>query len=351
MQKSSRVGRSWISLSCLLFTAACSDGSSEESPTGGAPTPTPAAPEMTATPTAPAAAPDPAAAPAPTPGANEGAPLDADLEAPGGVGSPSDGADNAGDEAPADAPTPAEAGAPVPSLGCGAATAAASGRFTIDVAGTPRDFILALPDDYDATRPYRLVFTWHPGGGTAQGTANNYYGLRQLADDSAIFVSPEGIDQGWANTNGRDTAFLDAMLDRFGSELCFDQSRVFSTGFSYGGMMSLAIGCGRADVFRAIAPMSGALFSGCEAGDTPIAMLGFHGTTDTVVDIAQGVRARDEIAGRNGCQPVAQAVEADGCLAFQGCTGENSVTWCEFNGGHMPAPQSATRIWDFFSGF
>src|SRR5690349_8795422 len=151
MQKSSRVGRSWISLSCLLFTAACSDGSSEESPTGGAPTPTPAAPEMTATPTAPAAAPDPAAAPAPTPGANEGAPLDADLEAPGGVGSPSDGADNAGDEAPADAPTPAEAGAPVPSLGCGAATAAASGRFTIDVAGTPRDFILALPDDYDAT--------------------------------------------------------------------------------------------------------------------------------------------------------------------------------------------------------
>ena len=141
------------------------------------------------------------------------------------------------------------------------------------------------------------------------------------------------------------------MLERFAGELCFDQSRVFSTGFSYGGMMSLAIGCGRADVFRAIAPMSGALFSGCEQGDTPIAMLGFHGTTDTVVDIAQGVRARDVIVERNGCQPEGEALEADGCLAFQGCSEGHSVTWCEFDGGHMPAPGSAPRIWDFFSQF
>jgi poly(3-hydroxybutyrate) depolymerase len=306
---------------------------------------------MTAAPAAPAT-PEPAAAdPAQTPGSSEGSPLGADLDTPVAAGEPSDGADDLGEEAPAGAPTPADVGAPVPSLGCGAAAGAASGRFTIDVAGAAREYILALPDDYDAARPYRLVFTWHPGGGTAQGTANNYYGLRQLAGDSAIFVSPEGIDQGWANTNGRDTAFLDAMLERFGGELCFDQSRVFSTGFSYGGMMSFAIGCGRADVFRAIAPMSGALFSGCEDGDAPIAMLGFHGTTDTVVDIAQGVRARDVIAARNGCQPEAQALEADGCLAFQGCSGENSVTWCEFDGGHMPAPGAAPRIWDFFSQF
>jgi poly(3-hydroxybutyrate) depolymerase len=249
------------------------------------------------------------------------------------------------------APTPVDPGAPVPSAGCSATASAASGRFTIDVGGTPRDYILALPEGYDASRPYRLIFTWHPGGGSAQGTANNYYGIRQLADNSAIFVSPEGIDQGWANTNGRDIAFLDAMLERFGAELCFDETRVFSTGFSYGGMMSLAIACGRADTFRAIAPMSGALFSGCEDGDAPIAMLGFHGTNDTVVDIAAGVRARDVLVERNGCQPEEQAVEADGCLSFQGCSEGHSLTWCEFDGGHTPAPQSGQRIWEFFSQF
>jgi predicted esterase len=275
-------------------------------------------------------------------GGLEGAPddvgLDQSPEEPGGepTADPTEG-------------VPAEEGAPVPSAGCGSTEAVDDGRFSIDVAGNEREYILALPDDYDAERPYRLVFTWHPGGGTAQGTANNYYGLRARADDSAIFVSPEGIDNGWANTGGRDLAFLDAMLDRFRSELCFDETRLFSTGFSYGGMMSLAIGCGRADEFRAIAPMSGALFSGCEDGDAPIAMLGFHGTTDTVVSLNAGVNARNVIAGRNGCQPEGMAIESDGCLGFQGCT--EGLTWCEFNGGHQPAPQSAERIWNFFSGF
>jgi polyhydroxybutyrate depolymerase len=277
-----------------------------------------------------------------------------DLEQPpGAADTPGAGAMAPSAETPPEpgAPTPAEAGAAVPSPGCSSTAVAASGRFTIDVGGNPREYILALPEDYDANRPYRLVFTWHPGGGSAQGTANNFYGIRQRAADSAIFVSPEGIDEGWANTDGRDIAFLDAMLDRFGAELCFDQSRVFSTGFSYGGMMSFAVGCGRADIFRAIAPMSGALFSGCLDGDAPIAMLGFHGTNDDVVDIAAGVRARDEIVERNGCQQEAQAVEANGCLAFQGCSEGHSVTWCEFDGGHTPAPQSGQRIWDFFSQF
>jgi poly(3-hydroxybutyrate) depolymerase len=35
------------------------------------------------------------------------------------------------------------------------------------------------------------------------------------------------------------------MLERFEGELCIDQSRMFSTGWSYGGMMSLAVGCAR----------------------------------------------------------------------------------------------------------
>ncbi|MEO8185481.1 MAG: prolyl oligopeptidase family serine peptidase, partial [Deltaproteobacteria bacterium] len=154
---------------------------------------------------------------------------------------------------------PAADGSPIPSAGCGSTAPVQSGRFNIDVAGTSREYLLAMPQNYDANRPYRLIFGWHWRGGNAQAVANDYYGLQALANGSAIFVSSEGIDAGWANTNGRDIAFLDAMLERFEGQLCIDQSRIFSTGWSYGGMMSLAIGCARADVFRAIAPMSGAL--------------------------------------------------------------------------------------------
>jgi polyhydroxybutyrate depolymerase len=253
--------------------------------------------------------------------------------------------------APPDTDEPTADGAPVPSAGCGSTAAVQDGRLTIDVAGASRQYILEVPDDYDANRPYRLIFGWHWRGGNAQQVADGFYGLEERAQGSAIFVSAEGLDAGWANTNGRDIAFLDAMLARLQGELCIDQSRIFSTGWSYGGMMSLAVGCARGDVFRAIAPMSGALYSGCEDGDTPVAFLGYHGNNDDVVPYANGVTARNEFAERNGCQPESAAVAVDGCLQFQGCAEGAPLTWCEFDGGHMPGPGSEQAIWDFFSQF
>jgi polyhydroxybutyrate depolymerase len=327
------------------FVAACGNGDpgggSEVASPGAMETPSgvpdSAAPETTSNGPEPAASDDTTA-----PGSvREGQPTDVEL-------TPSMPPALAGDP-------PAGAGVPVPSSGCGSTAPVSSGRFTIDVTDTPRDYILELPDDYDSARPYRLIFGWHPRGGTAEQVANGFgggfYGLERLAEGSAIFVSPEGIDEGWANPGGRDIDFLDAMLDRFEGELCVDQSRIFSTGFSYGGMMSLAVGCARGDVFRAIAPMSGALYSGCEDGNAPVAMLGFHGVDDTVVPIANGVTGRDEFVGRNGCEPEASALEVDGCLSFQGCAEGSPVTWCEFDGGHTPAPDSAQPIWAFFSQF
>jgi hypothetical protein len=52
----------------------------------------------------------------------------------------------------------------------------------IDVAGAAREYILELPDDYDASRPYRLIFAWHWRGGTAAEVANGFYGLQQRSE-------------------------------------------------------------------------------------------------------------------------------------------------------------------------
>jgi poly(3-hydroxybutyrate) depolymerase len=196
-----------------------------------------------------------------------------------------------------------------------------------------------------------------------------YYGLRSQADGAAIFVSPEGLpfnggNLGWANTGGRDIAFLRAMLERFRAEMCIDESRIFSTGFSFGGMMSFAVGCAMGGVFRAIAPMAGnTQVSGCEDGDEPVAVMGFHGLDDTVVDIDGGRRGRDEFVERNGCTDqtmpapttycdgVAQNYQPCSCVSYQGCTAGYPVVWCEFTGPHTPAPSSAATIWSFFAQF
>jgi poly(3-hydroxybutyrate) depolymerase len=242
-----------------------------------------------------------------------------------------------------------------PTSGCGAATVPESGRFSIESGGQTREYILAIPDDYDANQPYRLIFTWHPRGGSAEQVANGfgggYYGLESRANGSAIFVSPEGLDAGWANTGGGDIEFLRAMLDRFESELCIDQDRIFSTGFSYGGMMSLAVGCAMGGVFRAIAPVSGAIYSGCEDGTAPMAFWGAHGDDDSVVPLSNGEAGRDEFLQRNNCGTATTPVEPSPCVTYEGCDAGYPVTWCEFSGGHSIPDFAADAQWNFFAQF
>ena len=252
----------------------------------------------------------------------------------------------------------AGAGGAGPSAGCGISDWLKSGRASLDVSGTSRQYILKIPEPYDTNRPHRLIFGWHPRGGNADTVATGrlgggpFYGLEQRAAGSAIFVSPEGIDQGWANTGGRDIAFLRAMLTLFNSKLCIDQQRIFSTGFSYGGMMSNAIGCEMGDVFRAIAPMSGALYSGCDRNNArPIAVWNSHGDADDVVPLANGRAALDVFVERNQCQMTTSATTPSPCVAYQGCTNGYPVHWCQFSGGHSPPSFASEAIWNFFSQF
>ena len=243
-------------------------------------------------------------------------------------------------------------------------------RYTIDVSGMSREYILSVPSNYNPNTPYRLIFGWHPWGGSAMqvaGTGNSgYYGLKGASNNQAILVSPEGLDfggngLGWGNTNGQDIAFLRAMLERFKSEMCIDESRIFSTGFSFGGMMSNAVAC--SGLARAVAPMAGNATSGCVSGTTKVAYMGFHGVDDTVVSIASGRMSRDTIISRNGCTQTTMPMTpswCDGlasnnmpctCVTYQGCAAGYPVTWCEYKAGHQAAPNSAATLWTFFSQF
>ncbi len=257
--------------------------------------------------------------------------------------------------------SPATSGESDPSPGCGSEPPP-SGRTTIDVAGSTREYILKVPDDYDATEAHKLIFAFHARGGNATQVAgggnDDYYGLNALAGGSAILVSPEGLDAGWRNTDGRDIAFVRAMIEEFGSSLCIDRRRIFSTGFSFGGMMSDAIGCAMADVFRAIAPMAGGIpndehpYSGCDQlNQHPIAVWMAHGDNDTVVPLSDGMDALNIFLERSGCQTETMPVEPSPCVAYQGCDPDYPIQLCQFSGGHQVPNFAANAIWNFFDQF
>ena len=278
-----------------------------------------------------------------------------------------------GDSTPED-PGGSEGETETPSAGCGTTRELMNGRRTIQSGGVNREYILRVPDDYDNTRPYRLVLAYHWANGNANQVANGgmggstedpYYGLWDLAQNSTIFVAPEGLDAGWANTGGRDVALTDAILAEVQADLCIDRTRIFATGFSYGAGMSHALACARADVFRGVALYAGAQLSGCDGGTTPIAYFHAHGVTDSVLNFEQrGLPLRDRYVALNGCTPQNPPAPAATsgthiCTSYEGCSEGHPVRWCAHGGDHNPTEkdqgQSESWVpgeaWAFISQF
>ena len=258
------------------------------------------------------------------------------------------------------------------SPGCGKPTTFSAGNYTATVNGKQRWYLVKLPDNYNKTHPYRLIFTFHGLADNGATVANGekaylpYFGLPPLANDDvgAIFISPTGLNAGWANTGGEDITFVDEMVKAVEDSLCVDQDLRFSTGFSYGGAMSYAIACARAKQFRAVAVLSGATLAGCTGGKDPIAYYAQHGVGDPLLPIAGGRQLRDQFVKNNGCtaQSPPEPKTGDGTMIktkYQGCAPGYPVTWVAFDGSHNQTPVmkgasqtfSATETWEFFSQF
>ena len=106
-------------------------------------------------------------------------------------------------------------------------------------------------------------------GGGSSGAAWSYYGLRAQANNSTIFVAPQGINNGWGNSGGQDLKLTDDMIKLIEGDLCVDTTEVFALGFSYGGSMSYALACARPTVFRAVAVYSGGSSAAATAVRSP----------------------------------------------------------------------------------
>jgi poly(3-hydroxybutyrate) depolymerase len=245
-----------------------------------------------------------------------------------------------------------------PSSGCGKAMWPASGNFNIDIGGTMRAYIVKIPTNYDTNKPYRLIFTWHGLGGTAQQIAQfGYYQLEAPSAGTAIFVSGQGLDTGagagWPNTNGQDVNFVRALVDWMKSNYCVDQARIFSVGMSYGGIMSNTLGCQMGGIFRAIAPMSGSgpFQFGTSACVGQVAAWLTHGTADMTVSYDAGVASRETWRNRSHCQATSVPTTPSPCVAYDGCDPGYPVHWCSWDGGHTIPTFAAGAIWNFLSQF
>jgi hypothetical protein len=256
-------------------------------------------------------------------------------------------------------------GAPDPSAGCDQAPTGVCDDQDAPCTANGLDYYIDMPEDYDQTRPYPVVFQYHPLGGTGQG-ARTMYRVRPNFMD-AIYVSPDGSDNGFPNQGGADEEVTRAIMETIEANLCVDRSRYFATGFSYGGSMSYTAACNMSDKFRAVAAMAGAPISGASCARTaperPVAVLGIHGEDDTALAITMAEPIIEAWLEKNGCSNetgpsdlldsiCATAESALPTGEYQGCMPGYPVVWCPMPGRGQEIPSwSGETIARFFMQF
>lgn len=261
-------------------------------------------------------------------------------------------------------------GAAMKSAGCGKTRALQNGTINITFSGTMRKYILRVPDNYDNNNPYRLLFAFAESGASAMAVANNNYFRMATLDTgkTTIFVAPDAAN-GMGSWSKSDVELTDAILAQVEADLCIDKTRIFATGFSFGGAMSLALGCQRADVFRGIAFFSGADLTGSCTGTLtkPIAYYASQASGDSSGDPAptSGRVKQAQFATVNGCtaEPMATTFPASGqphkCTIYKGCSAGHPTVYCVFNGDHGWEPRdpgqstswNPPEAWKFITQF
>ncbi len=106
------------------------------------------------------------------------------------------------------------------------------------------------------------------------------------------------------------------------------------------------------DVFRAVAPMSGSLWSGCAESENKVAAIMMHSKVDNVVGYQYGEEARNKFLSKNGCSTNTISVGSHGCVEYLGCDSEYPVVWCGYeDGGHWTQGYAGEEIKAFFDRF
>lgn len=195
---------------------------------------------------------------------------------------------------------------------------------TIETSGGQRCFLLYIPETPEANQPLPLIINLHGFSSNPHGQ-QFFSNLNSAAgNSSAVVVYPQGTgfpqrwnaDPSFSRGGADDVGFIRELIDHLTTQLRIDRQRIFVSGFSNGGAMTLRLACELSDQIAAIstvsAPVSSALLA-CQP-ERPVALIAFHGTRDPIVPYAG--RGRDEWV-----------------LPF-------------FRQGHMPTPTlTATELW------
>jgi polyhydroxybutyrate depolymerase len=200
---------------------------------------------------------------------------------------------------------------------------------TIVVGGTEREYYLHRPPRTDGATSLPLVIALHGGEGHPLRLAQQT-GFNEVADRNGFMVVyPSAGGRQWndgrsTTAGGRDDVeFIRELISHLVETEGVDPARVYATGPSNGGHMTLRLACELSDRIAAFAAIAGSFpkdyMRRCSP-DHPVSLMMIHGSEDRFVRWQGGEIPKGRERGAGGAvEPVPETVEfwreRDGCRA------------------------------------
>ena len=165
---------------------------------------------------------------------------------------------------------------------------------TIEYDGLTREYSIYVPESYDGTTSFPLLFNFHGGGGNIAfhiAIAD----MSPIADTANFIVvypqaRPDPSDGNSFNWIPKvpgtfdDVPFISSLIDTIASNYQIDQNRIYACGYSLGGDMSFELACKLNNKIAAIAPVARTMQANPDSFCFPVhptGILSILGTDDT----------------------------------------------------------------------
>jgi predicted peptidase len=151
------------------------------------------------------------------------------------------------------------------------------------------DYLLYLPEDYDAKDKWPLVIFLHGAGERGDDLERvKVHGPPKLIDEGkslpAIVVSPQCATNRWWHAQLLE---LTALIDDIEAKYKVDKDRIYLTGLSMGGFGTWALGAYTPERFAALVPICGGGEALAARAIKDVPVWAFHGAKDPVVPLSR----------------------------------------------------------------
>jgi polyhydroxybutyrate depolymerase len=248
--------------------------------------------------------------------------------------------------------------------------------FVLDAGGAEHDVRVYVPTTYDGSSELPLVMNFHGFGSTGDQQAA-FTGYEDLAEEEGfVVVHPTAVPSS-ADEQGRnswetpatddpakdDVEFTNELLDLLIEDYCVDETRVYATGMSGGGLFTSQLVCEMSDRLAAAVSVAAIYFpASCDPAEA-VPFMAIHGTEDPTVPFdgdLTGTRFESEpfaqllfstpiphqfaqFAAVMGCDPEGERIQTSTDVfttTYSGCDDDVPLVFHEVVGGGHAWPSS-----------